>query len=206
MSAATTPDGPGGRAVLTDRLDGLLERAAGGDTEAFATLYAETVPWAFTLAFQLLRDRHLAEDATQEAYLRIWRTADRFERGRGTSLGWISMIVRRTAISHVRTTQARHVRDDRHTQGLELVQGRDGDPTHEQTYAALATERALEALAGLSPAQRQALELAYFGDHTHREVAALLDVPLGTVKTRIRDGLICLRRSLHHLQDAHSVH
>lgn len=179
-----------------DNLDDLLVRAAGGDTAAFAALYADTAPRAFGLALRVVHDRAHAEDVTQEAYLKIWHTAARFDARRGSCQTWIFMIVHRVAVDQVRSIQARTARDDRQPRQAIRENRVDADPTHDLVHASLEATLARDALARLSRPQRRALELAYFDGHTHTEVATLLDLPLGTAKSQIRDGLIRLRSSM----------
>jgi RNA polymerase sigma-70 factor (ECF subfamily) len=202
---STTPDehitqaaGPAelSKARVPSRLGDLLEQSAAGDTAAFATLYAETAPRAFGLALRVVRNRGLAEEVTQDAYLKIWHTAGRFDQREGSCQGWIFTIVHRVAIDLVRSSQARSVRDDRHHRESVTQDHADDDPTHELAHASLEATLALEAMSCLSGPQRQALELAYFDGHTYSQVAGLLGIPLGTAKSRIRDGLLRLRESL----------
>ena len=117
-------------------LGDLLEKSAAGDTDAFASLYAQTAPRAFGLALRVMQNRSLAEEVTQEAYLKVWRTAAHFDQQQGSCQGWIFMIVHRVAVDHVRSTQSRSVRDDRHHREI-LTGDRVGDdPTHEIAHAA----------------------------------------------------------------------
>lgn len=178
------------------RLGDLLERSAAGDRAAFADLYAETAPRAFGLALRVMRNRSLAEDVTQEAYLKIWHTAARFDQRQGSCQGWILMIVHRVAIDHVRSTQASSVRDDPHHRASFAKDRVDDNPTNDLAHASLEGVRARSALSRLSVLQREALELAYFEGHTYSAMAELLGVPPGTIKSRIRDGLIRMRESL----------
>ena len=179
-------------------LDDLLERSASGDMTAFAALYTETASRTFGLALRVLRDRGLAEEAVQEAYLTIWRTAGRFDPRRGSSLGWIFTIVHRSAVSHVRSADARSARDDRYHRGAaSFALGEpDTDPTHHLAHASLEARLVRDAVSTLPDHQRQALRLAYFQGYTYNEVAGLLGIPLGTAKTHIRAGLTRLRQSL----------
>ena len=141
--------------------------------------------------YECLRDRDLAEDAVQEAYLTIWRQAARFDRRKGSSLGWIFMVVHRVAIDHVRGAIPRAVRDDRYARE-ETVRVIPVDQTHDLVQASLEARTVRAALADLSALQRQVIQLAYFDGYTYSEVADLLGIPLGTAKTRIRDGLLRL--------------
>ncbi len=176
------------------RLDELFARSARGDRAAFAALYEETAARAYGLSLRVLRDRKLAEDAVQEAYLSMWQQAARFDPSKGSSLGWIFMIVHRVAIDHVRAVGHRAARDDRHLRE-QWGGGSVGDPTHDQAWASIEARTVRDALGGLSSRQSEALRLAYLDGNTFAQVADLLEIPLGTAKSRIRDGLVRLRES-----------
>ena len=177
-------------------LDEYLVQSAAGDAEAFGALYQATAAQAFGLARRLLYDHTAAEDAVQEAYLTLWRTAANFDPCRGSCRAWVLMVVHRTAVNNIRAAEARSARDARHYRMETALRGGDDDPAPELVHAADEARTVRAALAGLSLHHRQALELAYFGGYTAREVAGALGVPLGTAKTRIRDGRIRLRESL----------
>lgn len=196
--SATTAPGKSAtkRTAVVTRLDELLERSAGGDTAAFADLYDATARRAFGLAARLMNNRTVAaEDVVQEAYLTVWRQSARFDPRKGSSLGWILMIVHRTAVDHVRSQQARSVRDCRHIREDLATRRSDEDPTYDLTCASLDTRVVRAALAGLSLRQRQALELTFVNGCTDREVAELLGIPHGTAKSRIRDARTRMRAS-----------
>jgi len=174
-------------------LAGLLRSCALGDEAAFATLYDATAARLFGLVLRTVRDRAQAEEVTQDAYLDIWRNCARFDADRGSALSWIMTIGHRKAVDRVRSSEAARRRDTTYeAQG----QATPFDQTVEQAHRNLDSQRVHRALATLTDTQRGALELAYFGGYTHREVAAMLDLPLGTAKTRIRDALIRLRDTL----------
>lgn len=197
MSIATRPSITAAADDRADtRLGDLLKQAASGDTAAFAALYAETAPRAFGLALRVIRNRSLAEDVTQEAYLKIWHTAARFDPLQGHCQGWIFTIVHRVAIDHVRSAQSRSVREDRHHLETSTHDRADDDRTHDLAHASIEARRARNAVASLSLPQQEALMLAYFDGYTYSEVARLLGVPPGTIKSRIREGLIHLRESM----------
>ena len=125
-----------GRTPAVVRLDELFVRSARGDPAAFAALYEETAERAYGLSLRVLRDRRLAEDAVQEAYLSMWQQAARFDPSKGSSLGWIFMIVHRVAIDHVRAVGRRAARDDRHVRE-QWGGGSVSDPTHDQAWASI---------------------------------------------------------------------
>ena len=191
------PDGelaPGTRAPSADeKLTELLKACSLGDEAAFAKLYDATAARLFGLVLRTVRDRAQAEEVTQDAYLDIWRTSARFDPDRGSALSWLMSIGHRKAVDRVRSAQAARRRD---TAYQALDQAAPFDQTVEQAHRNLDAQRVRRALQTLTQTQRGALELAYFGGYTHREVAAMMDLPLGTAKTRIRDGLIRLRDTL----------
>jgi RNA polymerase sigma-70 factor (ECF subfamily) len=171
----------------------LLRRSAAGDEGAFAELYDATAPRVFGLVRRVVRDPAQSEEVTQEVFLDVWRSSGRFDPARGSALSWILTIAHRKAVDRVRSAEAARGRDERYgaTSG-EVAH----DSTAEEATMRLDAERVRRALSKLTDAQRKALELAYLSGHTHTEVAALLHLPLGTAKTRIRDGLIRLRDTL----------
>jgi RNA polymerase sigma-70 factor (ECF subfamily) len=185
-------------AVLTDErspqvLDGLLERVGAGDRSAFDQLYRLTAARVFGLIRQILRDSAQSEEVGQEVYLEAWQTASRYDRTKGRAQTWLFTMAHRRAIDRVRASQSSRDRDlrigirDRET---------DHDSVAERVEVILESARVRVALAALSAVQRQAIELAYFAGHTQTEIAELLGVPVSTAKTRMRDGLIRLRREL----------
>ncbi len=176
------------------RLDELFVRSARGDSAAFAALYEETAARAYGLSLRVLHDRRLAEDAVQEAYLSMWQQAARFDPRKGSSLGWIFMIVHRVAIDHVRAVGRRAARDDRHVRE-QWGGGSVSDPTHDQAWASIEARTVRDAMGDLSARQSEALRLAYLDGNTFAQVADLLGIPLGTAKSRIRDGLVRLKKS-----------
>ncbi len=173
-----------------DVLADLLRRSARGDQQAFAELYDATSSRVFGLAVRVVRDRAQAEEVTQEAYLEVWRTATRFDSDRGSALSWLMTICHRKAVDRVRSAEASTRRDTTFHQQNGTI---DHDSTADAAQASMEAKRVRDALQGLTVVQREAIELAYFGGYTHTEVARMLDLPVGTAKTRIRDGLIRLR-------------
>lgn len=178
---------------LNTELAELLKECSRGDQGAFAQLYDATAARLFGLVLRTVRDRAQAEEVTQDAYLDIWTNSSRFDPDRGSALSWLMTIGHRKAVDRVRSAQAARRRDT-------AYQARDHsaqyDQTVEQAHRNLDAQRVHRALGTLTKNQRGALELAYFGGYTHAEVAAMLDLPLGTAKTRIRDALIRLRDTL----------
>ena len=190
VRGAAGVDGDGsGPANLTD----LLRASARGDEDAFARLYDATSARLFGLVLRVVRDPAQSEEVTQEAFLDIWRTCARFDPSRGSAIGWLLTVAHRKAVDRVRSAQASTEREQHYGA---RARERSFDVTSEAAEQSLDAQRVRRALASLTETQRGALELAYFGGYTHTEVAALLGVPLGTAKTRIRDGLIRLRDTM----------
>jgi RNA polymerase sigma-70 factor, ECF subfamily len=171
----------------------LVRRIALGDEAAFEALYDAIAPTVFGLVRRIVRDPAQSEEVTQEIFVEIWQNAARFDADRGKAVSWILVIAHRRAVDRVRASQASADRDLR--QGIKEY--RDSyDDVADTVELRLESERVNRALQSLTDSQREAITLAYYGGHTHREVAALLQVPVGTVKTRIRDGMIRLRDKL----------
>ncbi|WP_200949281.1 sigma-70 family RNA polymerase sigma factor [Phycicoccus sp. Soil748] len=193
--AATSP-GPapawGGPAVAPD-LSELLRACALGDESAFARLYDAVSSRVYGLVLRVVRDPAQSEEVAQEALLDIWRTSARFDPERGSAVSWMLTIAHRKAVDRVRSAQASTDREDSYGS---RNQERSFDQTVETVERRLDAQRVRNAMDVLTDTQRKAVELAYFGGYTHTEVASLLGVPLGTAKTRIRDGLIRLRDTL----------
>lgn len=182
----------GGAPVAPD-LSELLKLSARGDQAAFAELYDAMATRVYGLAVRVVRDPAQAEEVTQEAFLEIWRMASRYDVERGSAPAWMLTIVHRKAVDRVRSAEAATRRDTTYHSQNQAV---DHDSTADAAHASLEARRVRAALHSLTAVQREALELAYFGGYTHTEVATMLDLPVGTAKTRIRDGLIRLRDTM----------
>ena len=172
--------------TLTSERNDLLQRVATGDTEAFATLYDDLSPSVFGLIRKVVRDPELSEEVMQEVFVEVWRIAQRFDPERGNASGWVRTIAHRRAVDRVRSEQTRR------NHALALGE----EPEHlpfDENLASLNRQVLKTALATLSDSQRESIELSYYGGLPQAQIAELLDIPLGTVKTRIRDGLIRLR-------------
>lgn len=172
----------------------LLRRCARGEESAFAAFYDATSSRAWGLALRVLRNRAHAEEVVQEAYLTAWRQCGRFDTQRGRPESWFFTIVHRTAVDRVRSAEASSRRDQQYTE--QSYRMPDHDTTESAVHRNFEARRVHGALDALTERQRQAVELAYWGGYTHTEVAGILEIPLGTAKTRIRDGLIRLRDTL----------
>ncbi|WP_326656505.1 sigma-70 family RNA polymerase sigma factor [Streptomyces sp. NBC_00385] len=174
-------------------LDQLMLRTADGDREAFTAVYDRTAGPVMGLVHRVLRDPAQSEEVVQEVLLEVWRTSGRFEPGRGSAMTWIMTLAHRRAVDRVRASQAGA---DRERQVALLDPGPPFDDVTEQVENHLEWQRVRRCVHALTDIQREAVALAYYGGLTYREVAQSLSVPLGTVKTRLRDGLIRLRACL----------
>jgi RNA polymerase sigma-70 factor (ECF subfamily) len=173
--------------MSTHDAEALLQRMAGGNAAALGELYDRFAGLVHGLALRILREPADAEDVVQEVFLQAWRQASRYDRARGTPEGWLCIMARTRALDRVRRRQSRREDpEDAAPQGT-------GTPRREDDLAVR------KALGGLSADQRAALELAYFEGLTHTEIADRLGEPLGTIKTRIRTGLLRLREALSPL-------
>lgn len=184
------------RCVAADEVAGLFVRAAAGDEVAFAGLYDATAARVYGLALRIVRNQAQAEEVAQEAFVEIWRTSARFDAKRGSAISWILLVTHAAAVNRVRSAQASTSREEkyhRQTTRNNLVRP---DATHDLVNATFEATRVRRALSCLSLVQREAVELAYFDGCTHSELAVRLNIPLGTAKSRIRDGLIRLRELL----------
>jgi RNA polymerase sigma-70 factor, ECF subfamily len=181
----------GGRQQVTD--EDLLLAVARGDQAAFADVFDRFGGSVFGVVKRVVRDPSQSEEVAQEVMVEVWRTATRFDPDRGTARTWILTMAHRRAIDRVRSEQASRERTDRI--GVR-DRSRAFDEVAEAVELRFEHQQVRESLTALTELQREAVELAYYGGHTYREVAELLDTPLGTVKTRMRDGLIRLRDAM----------
>ena len=172
-------------------LDNLMCRVAAGDQNAFATVYDAIAPRAYGLIRRIVRDPALAEEVTQDALVEVWRTADRFDKERGSAVGWILAIAHHRAVDCVRAEQAAADRERRTSTASVPF-----DEVVAEVTARLEQQAVRRCLQALTSIQREAILLAYYGGLTYRDVAERLGAALPTVKTRMRDGLIRLRDCL----------
>jgi RNA polymerase sigma-70 factor, ECF subfamily len=184
-----------GSAEDTDRdpdLIALLARVARGDHQAFELLYGELAGPVYGVVRQVLRDPAQSEEIAQEVLLEIWRTASRFDPARGSPAAWALTIAHRRAVDRVRSATASSRREEKAAVDHSSL---DVDVA-EVVAATLDRQRVRRCLDGLTELQRESIKLAYYGGYSYPQVARLLGVALGTVKTRIRDGLIRMRDCL----------
>lgn len=184
------PDPPRSEA---DRLIDLIGRTARGHEDAFETLYDLTSTRVYGVVLRVLRSPDQAAEVTQEAYLEAWKQSARYRPELGTVLAWLLTIAHRRAVDRVRSVTSQTGRDERYSR---QQQPAENDVVWDDVSRQVDVERVRRAMRSLTEVQREALALAYFGGYTHREVARMLSLPLGTAKTRIRDGLIGLRDAL----------
>jgi RNA polymerase sigma-70 factor (ECF subfamily) len=177
----------------------LIRGCANHDQLAFALLYELTARRVYARVYQTLRDVAQSEEVTQDVYLELWTQADRYDPTAAPVLPYLLMVAHRRAVTRVRASVAAARRDASYAR---TTAEREHDDTSETAMDNLQAGQTRKLLDDLTAAQRQAISLAYLGGHTHNEVAARLNAPLGTIKSRIRDGLQQLRRLVGTAEDA----
>ncbi|MFF2326266.1 MULTISPECIES: sigma-70 family RNA polymerase sigma factor [unclassified Streptomyces] len=183
----------GGAPSARPDLQELLGMVARGDQDAFAQVYDAVSGPVLGLVRSVLRDPAQSEEVAQEVLVEVWRTAPRFRAARGSAMNWVLTLAHRRAVDRVRSAEAAAARDHR---AALLDRTPAFDEVTEQVESRLEREQVRRCMRTLSELQRQSVTLAYYQGLTHREVSELLSVPLGTIKTRLRDGLIRLRDCL----------
>ncbi|MEV4668168.1 ECF RNA polymerase sigma factor SigK [Microbacterium sp. LWO12-1.2] len=179
--------------AASDAAAELLLRIAAGDQAAFAALYDMLSARAFGLILRVLVNRSQSEEVLQEVFLEIWQSASRFAPNRGQGRTWVMTIAHRRAVDRVRASQSSTDRDVR--AGLRDI-GVAHDSVAEQVELGIEGEKVVGALSTLPDVQREAIVLAYYGGYSQNEISALVGAPLGTIKTRMRDGLTRLRAAM----------
>lgn len=171
----------------------LLHRVGQGQEDAFSDLYDRTSSLLFSLVKRVVRDVSISEEVLQEVFVEIWKQSTRFDPRRGSAHGWICTIAHRRAVDTVRSSDASRRREAQ--EGMRIIEEEIVD-VQEEGMMRVEAQRVQTAMRSLTALQSDAIRLAYFGGYSHREVATLLDIPVGTAKTRIRDGMIVLRDRL----------
>ncbi|CAL9667908.1 sigma-70 family RNA polymerase sigma factor [Streptomyces sp. enrichment culture] len=174
-------------------LQQLIREVALGDQDSFAAVYDAVAGSVLGVVRAVLRDRAQSEEVAQEVLVEVWRTAPRYRPERGTVVNWILTLAHRRAVDRVRSVEAAAARDHR---AALLDRTPEYDEVTEQVETRLEREQVRRCLRTLTEIQRQSVTLAYYRGLTYRQVAEALALPLGTVKTRLRDGLIRLRDCL----------
>jgi RNA polymerase sigma-70 factor (ECF subfamily) len=178
------------RTAEADDLTAVMGLVAAGDATAFARFYDATSRTVFGIVLRVLRDRAQAEEVAQEVYLEAWRLAHRFDAAQGSPSAWLNTIAHRRAVDRVRAVERTSARESREATMAAAI---DVPDVSDIVVASAEGDRVRAALAELPEAQRTALTMAYFDGCTQREVSEILGVPLGTVKTRMRDAMRKLR-------------
>jgi RNA polymerase sigma-70 factor (ECF subfamily) len=175
------------------RLEDLMEQVARGDQAAFEEIFTRTSGPILGLVRRVLRDPAQSAEVAQEVLVNVWRSAARFDPAQGSAMAWIMTMAHRRAVDRVRSEQSA-------TDRVRRLGGREVNTSYDEVAETveirLEREAVRRCLSSLTDLQRESINLAYYGGNSYREVAELLDVPLGTVKTRMRDGLIRLRDCL----------
>jgi RNA polymerase sigma-70 factor (ECF subfamily) len=183
--------------IREEALAALVARAAEGDQMALATLYDETSALVYGLALRILQDQYAAEDVTIDVYAQVYRQVSSYDANRGTPSAWLVTLTRSRAIDRLRQEAQRREREEPLEATTRLPALTAGP---EECSATTELRRLVQrALALLTPEQRQVIELAYYSGLSHNEIAAKLGQPLGTIKTRIRTGMLLLREDLRSL-------
>ena len=185
-----------GRLLVIDPATGtgndadLTRRIVDGDELALAEIYDRFSPLVYGLALRVIGDARAAEDVTQEVFLQLWQNPDRFDASRGSLRTFLGTLAHRRSVDLIRHEESRRRREDR-----SATEPRPTIAVDDEAVRDVIAERVRDRVAALPPAQRQAVELAYFDGHSYRQVATLLDIPEGTTKSR-------LRLALAHIADA----
>lgn len=181
------------RAVTQPDHQDLMSRVARGDEQAFAELYDLLAERIYGLVLRVMRDPAQSEEVTQEVFVDLWRTASRFQSERGSVTSWAMTIAHRRAVDRVRSAQSTVDREARMAAGQ---QDTPFDSVSDEVASRFEQRQVRNCFDTLTELQRESVGLAYYQGYTYGEVATLLDTPLGTIKTRLRDGLIRLRDCL----------
>lgn len=188
LTASWRPASPD---VGTEELNDLLVKVARRDEAAFERVYDRMAGPAYGVIRKVVRDPAQSEEVAQEVLLEVWRAAARFDPARGSAVTWVLTIAHRRAVDRVRSAAAAAEREQK-----VVLPVLAADEVADQVEASLDRERVRRCLQGLTEVQRESITLAYYGGYSYRQVAVALGAALGTIKTRIRDGLIRMRDCL----------
>lgn len=184
---------PASDAADPDTLEHLLHAAGRGDRQAFAKVYAQAAPTLFAIALRMARQRPLAEEVLQDAFLSIWRKAGQYHPDRGQAMAWMIAVVRNRAIDRLRS-------EGRSPTAAAVPDGESAIEAHSAAFEPALPRDMAESVRGcverLQNNYRRSILLAYYYGLTHEELAARLDAPLGTVKSWVRRGILQLRECL----------
>ena len=188
MTAIERPDPGAAKPSVTSDLAARIKLVARGDTGAFNAVYDQVAASVFGIVRRVIRDPAQSEEVTQDVLLEVWRNAAKFDPERGSATAWVMTLAHRRAVDRVRSVQKESERE-RRTAAADIPY----DEVAEAVESSLERERVRRCLGALTGLQRESVTLAYYGGYTYGQVASLLGVPAGTIKTRMRDALIRLR-------------
>jgi len=191
VTAIERPDPDNAKPGASVGLAGQLRLVARGDVAAFDAVYDQVAAPVFGIVRRVIRDPAQSEEVTQDVLLEVWRNAAKFDASRGSAAAWVMMLAHRRAVDRVRSVQKESERERRSAQADIPY-----DEVAEAVESSLERERVRRCLGSLTDLQRESVTLAYYGGYTYGQVASLLGVPAGTIKTRMRDALIRLRDCL----------
>jgi RNA polymerase sigma-70 factor, ECF subfamily len=191
MTAVDRPEPGGTGPVAPADLAARLHLVARGDADAFDAVYDQVAPSVLGVVRRVVRDLAQSEEVTQDVLLEVWRNAASFDPERGSAIAWVMTLAHRRAVDRVRSVQKESERE-RRTAAADVPY----DEVVEAVESSLEHERVRRCLGSLTALQRESVTLAYYGGYTYGQVASLLGVPSGTIKTRMRDALIRLRDCL----------
>jgi len=193
LPLSSTPE-PGAIPAGDQDLTALVRSIAGGDQAALGTLYDATSRLVFGLALRILGDRATAEEVMLDVFTQVWRQAGNYDRHRGSPMAWLMTIARSRAIDRLRSGW----QDQQRKEPLDAVGPARAPGASPEESTEMAERRRLvrKALGAISPEQRELIEMAYYGGLSHSEIALQTSLPLGTVKTRIRLGMLKLKERL----------
>jgi RNA polymerase sigma-70 factor (ECF subfamily) len=191
VTAIDRPDPERAQPAAAADLAACLRLVARGDEDAFDAVYDQVAASVFGIVRRVVRDPAQSEEVTQDVLLEVWRNAAKFDPGRGSATAWVMMLAHRRAVDRVRSVQKESERE-RRTAAADVP----FDEVAEAVESSLERERVRRCLSSLTELQRESVTLAYYSGYTYGQVASLLGVPGGTIKTRMRDALIRLRDCL----------